>query len=69
MQLPPETNKHDVNGFGTDARVWMDRVWKETPGFLQGRGLVGVEEGSSSERVQTDEPSEEYSKSERESRG
>lgn len=51
MQLPPETNKHDVHGFGTDAKVWIDTVWKETPCSLRDREIIGVEEGPSLVRV------------------
>lgn len=51
MQLPPETNKHDVDGFGTDAKVWIDTVWKETPCSLRDREIIGVEEGPSLVRV------------------
>lgn len=51
MQLPPEANKHDVDGFGTDAKVWIDTVWKETPCSPRDREIIGVEEGHSLARV------------------
>lgn len=44
MQLPPETNKHDVDGFGPDATVCVDTVWKGTPCSLQAREILGVKE-------------------------
>lgn len=51
MQLPPEANKHDVDGFGTGAKVWIDTVWKETPCSPRDREIIGVEEGHSLARV------------------
>lgn len=45
MQLPPETNKHDVDGFGPGTNVRIDTAWKETPCSLQARDILGVEEG------------------------